>query len=107
MFYAKRVDGNQRDVVEVLRKGGCTVVVTSGVGSLGGNLAGFPDLVVKGVDKLVYLIEIKDGGKKLTDAEKDFANRWDTNGNMVVVIRSVDEAVQWMNDCLDKQKGKV
>ena len=98
MPYARRIDANQKQIVNILRAGGCRVIITSSVGSMGGNLSGFPDLVVKAPDKLIYLVEVKNGKQKLTTAEQAFAENWDANGNMVVVIRSEEEAIEWMNE---------
>jgi len=95
----RRTDGNQKEIVALLRAGGCTVVITSAVGSLGGNLAGFPDLVVKGPDKRIYFVEIKMPGGKLTDREKAFAYAWDLNGDGYIVMRDDQDALEFLNKC--------
>ena len=71
---AKRVDANQKNVVQQLRKLGCSVAITSSLGK------GFPDFVI-GVRGKNYLIELKDGAKtpsqrKLTPDESHFHALW-------------------------------
>lgn len=56
MRRAAKIDDNQNEIVDGLRKLGCSVAITSGVGS------GFPDLIV-GRLGVNILIEVKDGGK--------------------------------------------
>jgi len=84
-----RIDANQVQVVRDLRKMGCSVLVTSNLGT------GAPDLLV-GFRGVNYLFEIKDGTqppskRKLTEDEQDFHLMWD--GQVAKV-----ETVQ---DCLD------
>lgn len=91
---AKRVDENQKTIVETFRKLGCSVYVTSHVGH------GFPDLVV-GVNKKNYLIEIKDGKKcpsaqKMTEFEEKFINEW---RGAVNIVRSIDDVIDLVNNC--------
>ena len=86
---AKRVDGNQADIVRALRIVGCNVAITSALGD------GFPDIVV-GYRGTIYMVEIKDGtlphsGRKLTTAEENFHERW---AGYVHIVNSVDEALQ-------------
>ena len=69
-----RVDANQKEIVKQLRQLGCSVAITSMVGS------GFPDLVV-GYKGKNYLIELKDGTKPasaqaLTADEIEFMETW-------------------------------
>lgn len=91
----KRTDLNQKQIVEVFRKMGATVYITSGVGK------GFPDIVVgfKGVN---YLVEIKDGKApksqhKLTGHEDGFHAKW---RGSVHIIKSVQEAIDLLNNKL-------
>jgi hypothetical protein len=47
-------------------------------------------------------MEVKDGQKvpsarKLTDAEQDFFNKW--TGGLLVVVNSVEEALEVLNNC--------
>jgi Holliday junction resolvase len=55
-----RVDRNQPEIVKALRSVGCTVEHLHQVGS------GCPDLLVA-VNQHVFLIEVKDGTKKLSE----------------------------------------
>ena len=72
---AKRIDGNQNEVVKNLRKvPGVTVAITSMVGG------GFPDIVV-GYRGENLLIELKDpsqpkSARKLTKPEQKFHDTW-------------------------------
>lgn len=75
MRIARRTDANQIALVRVLRREGCEVAVTSGVGR------GFPDLVVRTPRGSVFLVELKDGSKpagarRLTPDELAFSHRW-------------------------------
>ena len=79
---AKRIDGNQGEIVKFLRKAGCVVEITSDVGR------GFPDLVVRTPKGTIYLTELKDGslppsGKALTENERAVAVRWGTSYRVV------------------------
>jgi len=69
-----RIDANQKKIVSHLRDIGCTVLVTSQLGK------GAPDIIV-GYKGKNYLIEIKDGEKrlsqqKLTPDEIKFQSEW-------------------------------
>jgi len=71
---AKRIDANQNEIVNHLRKIGASVFITSMVGK------GFPDIVV-GFRKKNFLIELKDSSKpnsakKLTAHEQAFFDTW-------------------------------
>lgn len=85
---AKRVDANQKSIVDTFRAIGATVQIISMVGK------GCPDIIVgyKGVN---YLIEIKDGtkaksGQKLTEHEQKFFDHWQ---GQVCLITSNDDAI--------------
>jgi Holliday junction resolvase len=93
--YARRIDANQNEIVDALRKCGATVrVITQG--------DGIPDLLV-GYNGETILMEVKDGQKvpsarKLTEAEQDFFNKW--TGGLLVVVNSVEEALEVLkNSC--------
>jgi len=86
-----RVDRNQNEIVEALRRIGCSVAVTSGVG------VGFPDLVV-GYRGANYLIEIKDGSKppseqKLTPDQQDFKALW---RGQYAVVNTPEKAIDYI-----------
>ncbi len=68
-MYIRKVDGNQREIVEGLRALGYSVRHTHIVGK------GFPDLVV-GKFGFTLLVEVKRAGEKLTPDEKDFFETW-------------------------------
>jgi hypothetical protein len=75
MRRAARTDDNQTAIVLALRKAGCKVHVTSGLGG------GFPDVVARHPRVGVRLLEIKDGSRppcerRLTPAEERFAAAW-------------------------------
>ena len=84
----KRVDANQKQIVESLRKIGCSVTVLSMVGK------GCPDILV-GKDGKNFLFEIKDGEKvpsqkKLTPDEVKFRDNW---RGQVDIVESINDAV--------------
>lgn len=84
-----RVDGNQKKIVEQLRKCGYSVAVTSSMGK------GFPDIVV-GAKCKNYLFEIKDPEKSpsrrlLTMDEHLFKTMW---RGQYDVIETIDDALK-------------
>ena len=94
MRYANRIDANQNKIVDALRKAGAVVrIISQG--------DGIPDLLV-GYQGFTILMEVKDGDKppsarKLTEAEQKFFDEWD--GGMLVVINSVEEALEILSRC--------
>jgi len=94
MRYANRIDANQNDIVDALRKAGATVrIITMG--------DGVPDLLV-GYMGYTLLLEVKDGKKvpsarKLTDAEQKFFNEW--TGGLLAIVNSVEEALAMLKKC--------
>ena len=83
MQYGKP-DKNQSKIVDALRKVGCTVFITSGVGM------GFPDLVV-GRGGSNYLLEVKTAKGELKESQEEFFALW--NGQ-VQVVRTPEEALE-------------
>lgn len=86
---AAKVDANQKEIVEALRKIGCTVQILSSVGK------GCPDILI-GFRGSNYLAELKDGKKpkseqKLTPDQIKWHSLW--NGQ-VNVINSVEDAIK-------------
>lgn len=84
-----RVDGNQKKIVEQLRRCGFSVSVTSNMGK------GFPDIVV-GAKGNNYLFEIKDPEKslsrrRLTMDEHLFKTTWTGQYD---VIETIDDALK-------------
>jgi Holliday junction resolvase len=94
MRYANRIDANQNQIVDAMRKVGAVVrIISQG--------DGIPDLLV-GYKGYTILMEVKDGDKvpsarKLTEAEQKFFDDW--RGGMLVVINSVEEAIETLKRC--------
>lgn len=89
---AKRIDDNQHEIVNIMRKLGASVLILSEMGK------GCPDIAV-GISGKTYLVEIKDGKKfpsaqRLTDKEKEFHDTW--RGH-VCIIKSSEQAVEFIN----------
>lgn len=85
---AAKVDANQPDIVDALRKIGCSVQLLHMVGS------GCPDILV-GYHGVNYLIEIKDDSQpaskaKLNDLQIEWHQSWRGHRS---VARNVDEAI--------------
>ncbi len=85
---AKKIDGNQTDIVQGLRKVGYSVAITSAAGD------GFPDIVV-GAKGKNYLFEIKDPAKppshrRLTPKQVKFHRDW---WGQISVIETIDDAL--------------
>lgn len=95
MRRAARRDDGEIEIVEALRDAGAYVrVITQG--------DGIPDLLV-GYNGYTILMEVKDGNKppsarKLTEAEEKFFVEWP--GGMLVVVNSVDEALEVLKKCV-------
>jgi len=90
MRRAARVDSNQWNIVDALRKAGAKVTLLHQVGG------GCPDVLVTRKDKSFALLEIKDGEKppsarKLTPDEQAWHDAHE--GSPVYVITSVDDAL--------------
>ncbi len=79
----KRVDQNQPEIVDALRKIGCTVQHLHTVGK------GCPDLLV-GVGTTNLLLEVKRHGEALNEREETWFEQWD---GPCRVVHSVDEAL--------------
>jgi Holliday junction resolvase len=94
MRYANRIDANQNQIVDAMRKVGAVVrIISQG--------DGIPDLLV-GYKGYTILMEVKDGDKvpsarKLTEAEQKFFDDW--RGGMLAVVNSVDEALEILKRC--------
>lgn len=90
MKFPKRVDQNQTEIVKVLRKMGASVQIISEVGK------GCPDIIA-GFHGVNYLIEIKNGNKKLTECEQQFFDNWK---GQAIIIRSLDEAITYLQSLI-------
>lgn len=83
---ASRIDSNQAEIVEVLRRAGASVQSLAALGK------GCPDLLI-GFQGRNYLAEVKDGGKRpsarrLTGNEQQWLDRW--TGQAAVVENEID-----------------
>ena len=92
MRTAARVDANQKEIVDALRRCGASVLITSQLKNCFDILVGY-----NGKD---YIVEIKDGKKppsqrKLTKGEQKFADGW--RGGKYHIIESADEAIEMLN----------
>lgn len=87
--YSARVDANHLDICATLRLLGASVRSTATIGK------GFPDAVI-GYRGKNHLIEIKDGCRKwtLTEDQEKFSGEWK---GKVVILDSVDAAVEWLD----------
>ena len=88
MRTAARVDSNQKEIVEGLRRYGASVLITS-------QLKNCFDILV-GYEGVNYIMEIKDGKKppsqrKLTKGEEKFKEIW--KGGGYYVVESLNEAI--------------
>jgi hypothetical protein len=89
---AKRIDDNQNDLINQIRKiPGVSVHITSALGN------GFVDAVI-GRNGQNFLAEIKDPAKppsqrKLTDAEEKFHSEWK---GQVVIIETIDDVLKML-----------
>ena len=84
MRRAAKIDDNQKEIVEALRKAGRSVQLLHTVGE------GCPDLLV-GFQGINYLIEIKwDKKARLTPKQIEFHSRW--RGQRAIVT-TIDEAI--------------
>jgi Holliday junction resolvase len=79
---AKR-DDNESEIIDALRKVGCSVTQLSG--------EGIPDLLI-GFRQQTFLAEVKSPKGKLTDDQLKWHKAWE--GRQVSVIRTVEEALQ-------------
>ena len=86
---AKRVDVNQKDIVNALKMFGVSVVDLSSVGK------GCPDLLI-GFKNKTYLIEVKrDSKAKFTPQQLQFNESW--RGGLVVRVETVQDALALLN----------
>jgi hypothetical protein len=89
MRRAAKVDANQAEIVEALRKIGASVQSLHAVGQ------GCPDLLV-GWRGIVSLLEVKDGSKppsarKLTEDQVKWHAEW---RGQVAVVENVEQAIE-------------
>lgn len=88
MRRAARVDGNQAEIVDALRRVGATVQSLAAIGK------GCPDLLV-GYNGTTYLMEVKDPTKpksdiQLTPDQREWHSKW--CGSSIAVVYGVEGA---------------
>lgn len=83
MPHAHRVDANQSEIIDALRRCGVTVVDLSAVGH------GVPDLLAADIAG-TFLVEVKTATGRLRDAQRRFADSWPGD---LYVVRDVGEAI--------------
>jgi hypothetical protein len=88
MRTAAKIDRNQPEIVEALRRAGCSVQILSAVGK------GCVDLLV-GKGGINYCLEVKDGDlppsrKQLTSDEQKWRDDWQ---GQAAVVESIEEAL--------------
>ena len=91
-YSARRVDANQAEIVEALRKAGATVQILSGVGH------GCPDLLI-GYHGRNILIEVKTATGKITDDELAWITGWK---GRAYVARSVEQVLEILNQIVQE-----
>ena len=81
--WAKKVDANQQEIIDALKRIGCEVEPISGC-------AGMPDLLVS-LGSRLFLIEVKniEGKNKVNDDQVEFHKRFPTS-----VVRCPEEALE-------------
>lgn len=84
--YAKKVDKNQAEIVEVLRWRGFAVQLLHDVGR------GVPDAIVSS-ERAMCFVEFKGRKGKLNARQKKWFEEW--TGKPPVILRSVEEAMRF------------
>ena len=91
VYNVRRVDGNQKEIVECLRKVGMSVLILSSQGH------GCPDILVGHAGRN-YLFEIKAPGGHLTEDEIEFATGW---GGHVALVYSFSDIIELIRESLE------
>lgn len=81
----RRTDANQAEIVDALRKVGCSVMDLSHVGR------GCPDILVSDRQQRLHLMEIKTAKGKLNKRQQEWHDKW--QGPRPFVVRTVEEAL--------------
>jgi len=82
---AAKIDQNQVEIVDALRKHGAFVVSLASVGK------GVPDLFV-GYKRHTILMEVKFGNDKLTEDQIVFHGKW--TGGVLAVVTDIESALR-------------
>jgi len=82
---AAKIDQNQVEIVDALRKHGAFVVSLASVGK------GVPDLLI-GYKRHSILMEIKFGNNKLTEDQIVFHGKW--TGGVLAVVTDIESALR-------------
>jgi Holliday junction resolvase len=82
---AAKIDQNQVEIVDALRKHGAFVVSLASVGK------GVPDLLI-GYKRHTILMEIKFGNNKLTEDQIVFHGKW--TGGVLAVVTDIESALR-------------
>lgn len=91
-----KADLVQHKIVQALRQTGCSVAILTAVGG------GFPDLLVARSGEMI-LCEVKTGEYgKLNEEQEAWRAKWKAP---VHVVRTVDDALEAINDAVSKRKG--
>ena len=81
---AAKIDANQPEIVDALRKAGISVQSTASIGK------GFPDLICAKGDQC-WLMEVKTAKGKLTPDQERFLMEWK---GTVWIVRSAEDALR-------------
>lgn len=84
LYNAQRRDGNESEIVEALRRVGADVIFMD-------KSAGFDLLVLWG--GMIYALEVKQPGEKLTKREADLRARFDRHDAPYLIVHNADEAL--------------
>ncbi len=102
--YARKIDNSQHEVIEELRRLGCSVT------AIQSTKAGCPDLLV-GLNGHTFLIEVKTGKNTLRIEQLSWVQAW--KGSRVAVVNNAESASKWVSavnedetDGTQKKSGK-
>lgn len=84
--YPAKVDANQPEIVDALRRAGATVQHLHTVGH------GCPDIAV-GYGGRTYLLEIKRAGARMTPDEVEWHERWQGHATVVYCVRDALDVI--------------
>lgn len=96
----RRVDANQAEVVDAIRKAGYEIIDLARVGG------GVPDLVVLAPDGWIHLMEIKNPKSrgKLNKLQQEWHAKW--RGEKPIVVNSAEEALDWLHVQRLRRQGR-